>query len=104
MADFDMRTAFQDGKPIQTIASVGATNWQGIQVPELAERITVGCEASAVYLSFSYADGVAASLVDAAAIPAGQYFTMQIVAGQDTAAVISKTGAAAQVVICVEAG
>ena len=102
MAEFDMRKAFQDLKPAQTIASVGATNWQGIQLPDEAKRLTVGCPASPIYLSFSYADNAAASTVDTIEVPAGQYFEVALAPTQLHAAVISKAGAALLVAVIVE--
>ena len=102
MAVLDLRGAFDDGKPIQTIASLGATNWQGLQLPANAKRLSVGCPASPIYLSFSYAANAAASTVDTVEIPAGQFFEVALAPEQVTAAVVSKAGAALLVAIILE--
>ena len=102
MAYFDMRKAFDEGKPLRTIASTGATNWQGVQLPDAAKRVSVGGAGTAIYLSFSYADNAAASTVDAVEVPAAQIFACDLQPEQVTCAVISKTGTATNIVIVVE--
>ena len=102
MAVIDMTKAFQDKKPIQTIASVSHTNWQQVDYPAMTKKITVGCAGSAMYLSFSYSDGDAASTVDAAEVAAGAYFEIKVQDGLDSVCLLGKGGAAANVVVCVE--
>ena len=98
----DFSAAFEEKKPIKTIASLGATNFELVTVPNTTKRISVGCELTALYVSFSYADAAAASTVDCTFIPAANFFTMVIPNNIDSFTVISKTGTASNVVIILE--
>lgn len=98
----DFSTAFQDKKPIKTIASLGSSNFELVTVPNNTKRISVGCEATALLVSFSYADAAAASAVDCTFIPAANFFTMVIPNNVNTFSVVAKTGTASNVVVVLE--
>ena len=98
----DFSLALQNKQPIKTVTSIGATNFVEIKFPITTKRISVGCEGKALYMSFSYADTAAAALADCVFIPADNMYTMTVPNGIDSVYVVSKAGAAANVVIVME--
>lgn len=98
----DFTLALQNKQPTKTVASIGSTNFHEIKFPITTKRISIGCENSAIYISFSYADNAAASLVDCVAVPAGNLYTQTVPNGIDSVCVVSKSGSASNVVIIME--
>jgi hypothetical protein len=92
------RTALQTGEPSQTFSV--DTNATQILLPDGAQRITVGSQATNLYLGFgARTDGAAMATADAIYVKADNYFEMLIpngvtdcfvaaVAGSGTATII----------------
>jgi len=97
----DLTLAFQDKKPIQTIASLSHTHFLLVNIPSATRRITVGCEAKKIFLSFSHADGAAKSVTDCVWIPSNTVFSMAIGNNIDSFAVVADS-AASDVAIILE--
>ena len=98
----DFSLAFQLMEPIKSIASVGAANFVEVHIPQTTKRISVGCSATAIYVSFSYADTDAANVTDCAFVPAGNFLTLTIPIGLESFCVVSQSGTASNVVVILE--
>ena len=97
----DYRTAIQDGEPIKTIASV-TTNFTEILYSDTVKRITVGCEHTDLYLSFSYTDGESGTNTNAAVVAKNSYFSMSVPNGVDSCVVAARSGTAVNVTFIME--
>ena len=97
----DMRTAFTDFKPVQTIASIN-TAWTKVLIPSSTHRITVGCKDKDLYLAFGFAEEAASSATGAAFIAAGNYFEMNLQNRLDEFVIASQVGTASNVVVILE--
>lgn len=98
----DFTLALQNKQPIKTVASIGATTWHRVILPASTVRISIGCEHTDLYLSFSYEEGDAASLVDAVHIPKNNFFSMTIQHGLNDLFLVSKSGTAVNVMVVLE--
>ena len=91
--------AFQNMQPIKTIATVTHTAFLEVMIPQTTKKISVGCSATALYVSFSYADGDGAATTDCAFVPSGNFLTMNIPTGLESFCVLSQSGSASIVVV-----
>ena len=79
----DYRRAIQEKNPIQTIASVTNTAIQ-IDLPDLAQQITIGSRDAALWVSFSGTEGEALTESGSAFTIASNYLSLQLPHGVDT--------------------
>ena len=98
----DFRDALDQKTPIKTIASIGAANWELVQIPKSTKKISLTCEGHDIYASFSYTDAASASTTDAVYIAQKTMFTQNLPNGIASIAVISKTGTASNVCVILE--
>jgi len=98
----DFTLAFEQGEPIKTITTVGSANFVLVTVPESTKRISIGCELTNLYVSFSYIDNAPANTANSCFVVAGNLLTTTIPNGLDSFSVIAKTGSASNVVVIME--
>ena len=98
----DFSLALQNKQPVKTIATVGATNFLEVIYPSETKRISIGSENHELYISFSYEDGDATSLVDTVFVPKKNLYTMTVPNGTNSVFVVSKSGTATNVVFVME--
>jgi hypothetical protein len=98
----DFSLALQNRQPIKTISSVGSATFHEIKYPSITKRISIGCENTELYVSFSYEDGDASSLVDTVFVPKNNLYTMTVPNGTDSVFVVAKAGTASNVVFIME--
>ena len=98
----DFTLALQNNQPVKTVTSLGSSTWHRVIIPAEVIRISVGCELTDIYLSFSYEEGDTASLVDAVHIPKNNLFSQTIPHGLNEFFLVAKTGTASNVVVVME--
>jgi len=97
----DFRTAFDDGQPIQTIASVTNTAKE-ILLPPGAQQITVGSIDAALWLSFTGTEGGTLTGATSVWTVATNYFTMRVRPNVSTAYVSTQAAVTTTVTVILE--
>lgn len=98
----DFSLALQNNKPIRTIASIPSTSFHNVEYPSETKRISIGCEATDLYVSFSYSDGDGFSITDTTFIPKKNMFSMTVPNGLHNVQIAAKSGTASNVVFVME--